>query len=394
VTRLSQTGILLDNQKSFQPQIEAQAVPIRLPLHPFSDSQTGEDIPDLPDEIGYYPPETVVNDWTAEEWLIEFEPETLPLARSSFEAATSWRNTLEDNLEMYLREMSIYPLLSHQEEIDIAIRIEHGRAAQTALARMNNGNNKKKRRLLEIAIMDGTRAREQIIKANTRLVVSIAKKYMGCSIPFLDLIQEGNLGLIRAVEKFEYRLGFRFSTYATWWIRQSITRAIAAQSRTIRLPVHMNDRIRELRRVVSQIEQELSRSPTVDEIAVKMNETPKKVEWLIQISSLPLSLESPVGDEEDAELGMFIEDDFSLTPAEIVQKNLLRELMEEMLLTLTPREARILRLRFGLDGGHACTLEEVGAKLGLTRERIRQIEIEALRRLRSPCLRLQLGEYL
>jgi RNA polymerase primary sigma factor len=391
---LSQTGILPNNQTTFHPRVEAPAARIRLPLHPISDSQTGEDFPGFQDEIGYYAPESSRNDWAGEEWFIDFEPETHPTAQSRVEAAAGWRSALEDNLEMYLREMSIYPLLSHQEEIDISIRIECGRAAQTALARMNGGSNKKKRRLLEIAITDGSRAREQIIKANTRLVVSIAKKYMGCSIPFLDLIQEGNLGLMRAVEKFEYRLGFRFSTYATWWIRQSITRAIAAQSRTIRLPVHMNDRIRELRRAVSQIEQELSRPPTIEEIAIKMRETPKKVEWLIQISSLPLSLESPVGDEEDAELGMFIEDDFSLRPAEIVQKNLLRELMEKMLLTLTPREARILRLRFGLDGGHVCTLEEVGTKLGLTRERIRQIEIEALRRLRSPCLKLQLGEYL
>lgn len=365
-----------------------------MPFHPIYDAQTGEEIPGRQNELGFYAPVPDVSDWTGEDWFIEFEPETYPHAQDNPEVPAVWRSALEDNLEMYLREMSIYPLLTHQEEIDIAIRIEHGRAAQTALARMNGGSNKKKRRLLEIAITDGSRARDQIIKANTRLVVSVAKKYMGCGIPFLDLIQEGNLGLMRAVEKFEYRLGFRFSTYATWWIRQSITRAIAAQSRTIRLPVHMNDRIRELRRVVNQIEQELCRPPTIDEIAIKMHETTKKVEWLIQISSLPLSLESPVGDEEDAELGMFIEDDISLRPAEIVQKNLLRELMEEMLLTLTPREARILRLRFGLDGGHVCTLEEVGSKLGLTRERIRQIEIEALRRLRSPCLKLQLGEYL
>jgi RNA polymerase primary sigma factor len=241
---------------------------------------------------------------------------------------------------------------------------------------------------------NGLRAREHIIKANTRLVVSIAKKYMGRGVPFLDLIQEGNLGLMKAVEKFEYQRGFRFSTYATWWIRQTITRAIADQGRTIRLPVHMTDRIRRLYRTFHELEQVLGRPPTAEELATKLELPPKRVQWLLQVSWIPLSLESPVNNEDESELGMFVEDKLTPSPSQIVYQNMLRDRMDKVLATLTPREARILRLRFGLDDNHPYTLEEVGRKFGLTRERIRQIEGKALRRLRHPRRARQLRDYL
>ncbi|MCK5315224.1 MAG: sigma-70 family RNA polymerase sigma factor [Anaerolineales bacterium] len=300
----------------------------------------------------------------------------------------------DDTVEIYLKEMSLVPLLKFEEEIALAKRIEMGRKVQTELAKSNAKSNSKKRAELESIVTDGLLAREHIIKANTRLVVSIAKKYMGRGVPFLDLIQEGNLGLMKAVEKYDYKRGFRFSTYATWWIRQTVSRAIADQGRTIRLPVHMNDRIRRLYRTSHELEQALGRPPTPEELAVKLELTPKKVQWLLQVSWIPLSLESPVGDEEDSELGMFVEDQITPPPSQIVYQNMLRERMDKLLATLPPREARILRLRFGLDDNRPYTLEEVGAKFGLTRERIRQIEGKALRRLRHPCRARQLRDYL
>jgi RNA polymerase primary sigma factor len=299
-----------------------------------------------------------------------------------------------DTVEIYLKEMSRVPLLSVQEEVSLAKRVEAGCVAQTELRKLPLRNYIKKRHELEATIHDGLLAREHIIKANTRLVVSIAKKYIGRGVPFLDLIQEGNLGLMKAVEKFEYQRGFRFSTYATWWIRQTITRAIADQGRTIRLPVHMNDRIRHLYRISHEMEQSLGRPPTPQELAERMEAAPKKVQWLLQVSWIPLSLESPVGDEDDSELGMFIEDKATPTPSQSVYENMLRERVNEVLSTLTPREARILRMRFGLDNNHPYTLKEVGEKFGLTRERIRQIEGKALRRLRLPCRVRQLQEYI
>jgi len=244
-------------------------------------------------------------------------------------------------------------------------------------------------------VEDGFLAREHLIKANTRLVVSVAKRYMGRGVPFLDLIQEGNLGLMKAVEKYDYHRGFRFSTYATWWIRQTITRSIADQGRTIRVPVHMVDRIRQLYKVSHEMEQVLGRVPNSQELAEKLEVTADKVEWMLQVSWLPLSLESPINeDEEDSELGQFVEDQLTPTPIESTYSKLLREKIEEVLDTLPPREARILKLRFGLENGHNYTLEEVGEKFGLTRERIRQIESKALRRLRHPRRSRQLREYL
>ncbi len=289
----------------------------------------------------------------------------------------------DDTVGLYLKEMSRVPLLTTKEEVDLAKRLEAGLEAQRKLSQLN-GRNPELRRQLEAVVQDGIAAREHLIKANTRLVVSIAKKYMGSGVHFLDLIQEGNLGLMKAVEKFDYTRGYRFSTYATWWIRQTITRAIADQGRTIRVPVHMSDRIRRLYKVARKLEQENGRKPTAEEIAAEMDIDPRKVQWMLKVSWRPLSLERPVGEEEDSELGNFIEDDTTPTPTQSVSNNLLREEVEAVLSTLTPREARILRLRFGLHNGECYTLEEVGQKFGLTRERIRQIEGKALRRLRHP----------
>ena len=296
-----------------------------------------------------------------------------------------------DAVGLYLKEMARVPLLNTEEEINLAKRLELGDECERKLRK---DPQHKKAAEWQSKSSDGMDAREHLIKANTRLVVSIAKKYMSRGVPFLDLIQEGNLGLMKAVEKFDYRRGYRFSTYATWWIRQTITRAIADQGRTIRVPVHMSDRIRRLYRVARQLEQEYGRKPTPDEIAKEMQCEPRKVQWMLRVSWQPLSLEHPVGEDEDSELGNFIENDSELTPSQSAHDNLLREKIEEVLSTLTPREARILRLRFGLQNGRCYTLEEVGQKFGLTRERIRQIEGRALRRLRHPRRARQLRDYL
>ena len=301
----------------------------------------------------------------------------------------------DDTIGLYLKEMSRVPLLNMEEETDIARRIETGQNSQVELDRSNGGCPPQQKKLLQQQVEDGQLAREHLIKANTRLVVSVAKKYIGRGVPFLDLIQEGNLGLMKAVEKFDYHRGFRFSTYATWWIRQTITRSIADQGRTIRVPVHMVDRIRQLYKLTHELEQTLGRLPNNDELAERMDTTPSKIDWMLRVSWLPLSLESPINDdEEDSELGQFVEDQMSPTPIQSAYSKLLREKIEEVLDTLPPREARILRLRFGLENGHNYTLEEVGEKFGLTRERIRQIESKALRRLRHPRRSRQLREYL
>ncbi len=298
----------------------------------------------------------------------------------------------DDTVGLYLREMACVPLLRIEEEVRLAKTLEAGRDAQEILR--NDGSDPVRRRELERQIAHGLDAREHLIKANTRLVVSIAKKYMGRGVQFLDLIQEGNLGLMKAVEKFDYTRGYRFSTYATWWIRQTITRAIADQGRTIRVPVHMSDRIRRLYNTARDLEQEHGRQPTPEEIADEMDMEPRKVQWMLRVSWRPLSLEQPVGEEDDNELGSFIEDDDTPTPTQSTFRFLLGEKIEELLATLNPREARILRLRFGLINGRSYTLEEVGQKYGLTRERIRQIEGQALRRLRHPRRSRQLRDYL
>jgi len=299
----------------------------------------------------------------------------------------------DDTVGLYLKEMARVPLLSLDEEVTLAKRLEAGLTAEQELRGIRNKESEKAVRLRQVA-EEGRIARDHLIRANTRLVVSIAKRYMGRGVPFLDLIQEGNLGLMKAVEKFDYTRGYRFSTYATWWIRQTITRAIADQGRTIRVPVHMSDRIRNLYKTARQLEQTLGRKPTPDEIAADLKMDTRKVQWMLKVSWRPLSLERPIGEEDDNELGNFIEDENALTPTQSAYENLLREKVEEVLATLTPREARILRLRFGLINGKQYTLEEVGQKFGLTRERIRQIEGRALRRLRHPRRSRHLKDFL
>ena len=299
----------------------------------------------------------------------------------------------DDPVGLYLKEMSRFPLLSVEEELGLAIRIEKARKARKKLE-IGGVEAAAKRRKIEPLLADGQEARESLIKANTRLVVSIAKRFVGHGIPFLDLIQEGNLGLIKAVEKFDLHRGFRFSTYATWWIKQSITRAIADQGRTIRVPVHMVDRIRQVYKAERNLEQTLGRQPTVEEIANRLNLPVRKVQWTMKVSWQPLSLESPVGENEDAELGQFIEDDVSLTPMQSAYQSMLRSKLAEVMEELSPRESQVLRWRFGLYDGHEYTLEEVGQKFGLTRERIRQIEGKALRSLRHPKKARILKEYL
>ncbi len=298
----------------------------------------------------------------------------------------------DDTISLYLKEMARVPLLTSIEETVLAKSLEKGRKAEKTLKKTPRNSNKAD--TLRQHIRDGNRSREHLIKANTRLVVSIAKKYMGQGVPFSDLIQEGNLGLMKAVEKFDYRRGYKFSTYATWWIRQAITRALADQGRTIRVPVHMSDRIRKLHQISRQLEQAWGRKPTPEELAQEMELEPSKVRWMLRVSRHPVSLERPVGEEEDSELGNFIEDEDAPTPPDAAYHHLLQEKLEDVLSTLTPREARILRLRFGLQNGRSYTLEEVGKKFGLTRERIRQIEGQALRKLRHPRRSRQLRDYL
>ncbi|MEJ5313257.1 sigma-70 family RNA polymerase sigma factor [Anaerolinea sp.] len=298
----------------------------------------------------------------------------------------------DDTIGLYLKEVSRVPLLTAEEEVELAQRIERGRMAREELARGNV--SPKRRQELRRLIEDGWAAREHLITANSRLVISVAKKYMGRGVPFLDLIQEGNIGLIRATKKFDYRRGHKFSTYATWWIRQAVTRAIADQGRTIRVPVHMGDQINKLLRVQHQLTQRLGREPTVEELAEALDVPPRKVENMIQVARRPLSLETPTDDEEDSVLGDFIEDEEAPPPDDTATYNLLRQHLEEVLNTLPPREVRILQLRYGLLDGQAYTLEEVGRKMGVTRERVRQIEAQALSRLRHPSIRRKLRDYL
>jgi len=298
----------------------------------------------------------------------------------------------DDTIGLYLKEVGRVPLLTAEEEVELAQRIERGRLAREELARGNV--SPRRRQELQRLIEDGWAAREHLITANSRLVISVAKKYMGRGVPFLDLIQEGNIGLIRAAKKFDYRRGHKFSTYATWWIRQAVTRAIADQGRTIRVPVHMGDQINKLLRVQHQLTQRLGRDPSVEELANALEVTPQKVENMIQVARRPLSLETPTDDEEDSVLGDFIQDEEVPAPDDTATYNLLREHLESVLNSLPPREVRILQLRYGLLDGQAYTLEEVGRKMGVTRERVRQIEAQALSRLRHPAIRRKLREYL
>jgi RNA polymerase primary sigma factor len=288
---------------------------------------------------------------------------------AEFEEEVSKGLASDDPVRMYLREIGRIPLLSADQEIELARRIEMGGS-------------------------DGAVAKRKLVQANLRLVVSIAKKYVGRGMLFLDLIQEGNLGLIRAAEKFDYERGYKFSTYATWWIRQAITRAIADQARTIRIPVHMVETINKLKKVTRKLAQDKGRKPTEEEIAEAMEITVSKLREIVKVAQEPISLETPIGKEEDSRLGDFIEDREAETPANSVTQELLREDIIEVMAGLSPRERDVLRLRFGLDDGRQRTLEEVGQLFGVTRERIRQIEAKALRKLRHPNRSRRLREYI
>ena len=288
----------------------------------------------------------------------------------------------DDTVGLYLKEMARVPLLTIEEEVSLAKRLESGK--YTALVLSRNGADGRRRREMERTIEDGRAAREHLITANTRQVVSIAKKYTNRGLQFLDLIQEGNIGLMKAVDKFEYTRGYKFSTYATWWIRQAITRAIADQARTIRIPVHMIETINKLIRTSRYLVQELGREPHPEEIAERMDMPVEKVRKILKIAKEPISLETPIGDDEDSHLGDFIEDKKAVAPGEaVVSKNLVEQ-VKKVLATLTPREEKVLRMRFGIGEKYDHTLEEVGHDFSVTRERIRQIEAKALRKLRHP----------
>ena len=312
--------------------------------------------------------------------------------------------SIEDPVRMYLKEIGKVPLLSAEDEIEFALKMEAGAVAQEKIAilekRIGNVDEAEEAEIreeiksLKEELEAGDEAKKRLAEANLRLVVSIAKRYVGRGMLFLDLIQEGNLGLIKAVEKFDHRKGFKFSTYATWWIRQAITRAIADQARTIRIPVHMVETINKLIRVSRQLLQELGREPTPEEIAEEMKLPVERVREILKISQEPVSLETPIGEEEDSHLGDFIQDDNVPVPADAAAFTLLKEQLVEVLSTLTEREQKVLRLRFGLDDGRARTLEEVGKEFNVTRERIRQIEAKALRKLRHPSRSRKLKDYL
>ncbi len=300
----------------------------------------------------------------------------------------------DDPVGLYFRQMAQEPLLTAEEEISLAKRIERGRKARRFMERGLKDVTGVQRADVRSQIEAAQEAREHLGRANTRLVVSIAKRYMGQGLPFPDLIQEGNVGLMRAVDKYDYTRGNRFSTYATWWIRQAITRALAQKTRTIRIPLHMTERIRQMYRTAQILEQELGRRPTPEEIAGEMDLPADSVRGMMDASQHAIALERPVGDDGDSEFGDFIEDQDTPEPGEAAAHHLLQETIEEVLSELTPRQAHILRLRFGLGGGEQHTLEEIANKFGLSRERIRQLEKEALRRLRHPRLAHNLRDYL
>ncbi len=328
----------------------------------------------------------------ADDFEMEFEPEEFiqDPGVGDINAVSA-----DDPVGLYFRQMAQEPLLTAQEEIELAKRIELGKQARDAVERLHGQmSNEMWLMNVERLVGDGQAAREHLGRANTRLVVSIAKRYMGQGLPFPDLIQEGNVGLMRAVDKYDYRRGNRFSTYATWWIRQAITRALAQKTRTIRIPLHMTERIRQMYRTAQSLEQTLGRRPSPEEIALEMELPADNVRSMMDASQHAIALERPVGDDGDSEFGDFIEDQDSPSPVEMATQHLLQETIEEVLSELTPRQSHILRLRFGLGGGEPHTLEEIANKFGLSRERIRQLEKEALRRLRHPRLAHNLRDYL
>ena len=301
---------------------------------------------------------------------------------------------IDDHVKMYLKEIGKVNLLTPEEELSLAKRMADGETAKEQLEEIGEEIDEDTKKQIDLLIADGEKSKKRLAEANLRLVVSIAKRYVGRGMLFLDLIQEGNLGLIKAVDKFDYTKGYKFSTYATWWIRQAITRAIADQARTIRIPVHMVETINKLVRVSRQLVQELGREPTPEELAKELNMPVDKVREISKISQEPVSLETPIGEEEDSHLGDFIPDEDAPAPSEAASFVLLKEQLGAVLETLSEREAKVLRLRFGLDDGRARTLEEVGKEFDVTRERIRQIEAKALRKLRHPSRSKKLKDFL
>ena len=301
---------------------------------------------------------------------------------------------IDDHVKMYLKEIGKVNLLTPEEELSLAKRMADGETAKEQLEEIGEEIDEDTKKQIDLLIADGEKAKKSLAEANLRLVVSIAKRYVGRGMLFLDLIQEGNLGLLKAVDKFDYTKGYKFSTYATWWIRQAITRAIADQARTIRIPVHMVETINKLVRVSRQLVQELGREPTPEELAKELNMPVDKVREISKISQEPVSLETPIGEEEDSHLGDFIPDEDAPAPSEAASFVLLKEQLGAVLETLSEREAKVLRLRFGLDDGRARTLEEVGKEFDVTRERIRQIEAKALRKLRHPSRSKKLKDFL
>jgi len=300
---------------------------------------------------------------------------------------------VDDTIGLYLKEIGKVALLTAEEEVSLAKRMEAGKKAQNRLNAARYADDEK-RYELEMQLDDGIYAREHLIRANSRRVISVAKKYIGRGVPFLDLIQEGNIGLIRASNKFDYKRGHKFSTYATWWIRQAVTRAIADQSRTIRVPVHMGDQINKMLRISHQLTQRLGRGPTPEELAAELEIPVRKVEQMLDVARRPLSLEMPTDDEGDSTLGDFVEDTDSPSPPDRVSAAMLKDLLLEILVDLPPREVKILQMRYGLLDGQTYTLEQVGKKLGVTRERVRQIEAQALSRLRHPAHARRLRDFL
>ena len=335
-----------------------------------------------------------------DETILAEQPEALTVdvdedrVRAQREVDQALKAPTNDPVRMYLKEIGRVALLNAQEEVELAKRIDAGLQSASVLQALPDKLNAPERRGLEWREYDGRRAKQHLVEANLRLVVSIAKRYVGRGMAFLDLIQEGNLGLIRAVEKFDYTKGFKFSTYATWWIRQAITRAIADQARTIRIPVHMVETINKLARIQRQLLQDHGREPTAEEIAFQMEMPPEKVREIQKISMEPVSLETPIGEEEDSNLGDFIEDAEAVVPLERASFRLLQEQLNTVLYTLSQREKEVIEMRFGLRDGQPRTLEDVGKRFGVTRERIRQIESKTLSKLRHPSRSQKLRDYL
>jgi RNA polymerase primary sigma factor len=352
-----------------------------------------DDLGELEDLFTYFQ-EQDVQIVESEDDLVETELDDGVLSDDSDNGDTSDLSgiSVHNAVSLYFKEMGREPLLKREEEILLAKRMQSGEEAKKKLDQ--NGHSAKERQQLEELIAVGKEARAHLIRANTRLVVSIAKRYRGQGLSFLDLIQAGNVGLIKAADKFDHTRGTKFGTYATWWIRQSIARTLKQQGRNIRIPVHTNDRIRKLYKVAARLEQDLGRRPTPEEIAEEVDLEPERVRWLLGVSQRPLSLERPVDEDGESEFGDFLEDENAPSPAQSTEMNLLHDDLPDALSTLTPREVRVLRMRFGLGGADTYTLREVGEKLGVTRERIRQIEGKALKKLRHPRYRRKLRPYL